>query len=209
MKFAYIALFLVSFQINAQSIGFDTGFSFASYYYKNSSGSNIDQFIPKIGSTIGISRYYPLPLINSQIKYGLRYQEMNGNGNKGFLDINYKASFASLNTSIEYTLTKKYFSYNCINKFSINPVVFLGLELGHLITGKQRMLSKVYDLRKEKEFNNFIVGPILGTGLRLDKQKNSIFTLDLALTDFINLYKKGEQLNFRRYYFTLGFQKKL
>ena len=153
-------VFFLGLVLNAHSqyVTFEIGQNYTMYDFTNSSG----EINPNVDGGSGMSLSLGLDKeINPRtfVNYGLTLDEYNATGGDFASYYNWETSYLGLQSKLSLVLVD-----TTSVPFSI--MLDLGLNVNHIIYGRQKINGQTYPLFNESEFNSLFIEPILGLSLR-------------------------------------------
>ena len=172
-----IVILLISSKSFTQEISLESGLNFSKYIYSNSAGKSNDNIKPDTGfySRLGLGLFQ---LASQKIEYGLSFQQFNATGGDGYENYNWNTNY--LGGFVKY---QKLLYKNIIG-------AKLSLDFLYLVSVKQKIGGKTFDLTNQKEMNGTWINP--SVGLFVNVVNSNYFGLDVGY-NFSYAFKPSNQ----------------
>jgi hypothetical protein len=163
----YIIIFLIflgnSYIANAQDAYFSIGRNFTTYDFINSSGEPNPNIKGSTGSSYEMGFIFS-PYNNIGFAIGVALNELNATGGTWEDNYSWDTNYLGLQGILKYKL------FGGKSRWNNRSVGFLmnidaGVNLNHLINGKQKINGQTFDLMESSEFNSFFIQPLVGLDL--------------------------------------------
>ncbi len=207
MRIKLLLFFLFSFSLTqSQQLYFEVNKTSSRFEYKNSQGNELTNILPKTNNNMALGMRFQGVKDKLSITAGATYNSYGAVGSDPILDNRYEwdVTYVGVNVGLDYKL----FELREL-KFSLKGTI--GSEF--LIQGSQTLNNQVYNLVKEKEFNQSFF--MVNGGIALQYSINdraSIYgqyMVGKSFTAFQENTIDSEELNFFAHGFGIGIILKL
>lgn len=207
MRIKLLLLFLFSFFLtHSQQLYFEINKTSSKFEYKNSQGNELTNILPKTNNNMALGMRFQGVKDKLSITTGLTYNSYGAVGSDPILDNRYEwdVTYVGVNVGLDYKL----FELREL-KFSIKGII--GSEF--LVQGSQTLNNQVYNLVKEKEFNQsfFMVNGGIAVQYPINDRASIYgqYMVGKSFTAFQENTIDSEELNFFAHGFGIGIILKL
>ncbi len=175
----------LAFVTKGQNLTIDLGQNYTTYNYTNSMGlSN-----PDIQGGNGYSLAFGIEnTVNqrNQLNFGLTMEQFNATGGNATNDYNWETIYIGLQGK---------YGLKVVDTTSVPFSIFLdlGMNLNHILSGKQKINNATYDLVNEPEFSGFFIKPFVGISLSYMGSNNYGLGISYQLSRNYGLINSGLQ----------------
>lgn len=202
MRIKLLLLFLFSFFLaQSQQLYFEINKTSSKFEYKNSQGDELTNILPKTNNNMALGMRFQGIKDKLSITTGLTYNSYGAVGSDPILDNRYEwdVTYVGVNVGLDYKL----FELREL-KFSIKGTV--GSEF--LVQGSQTLNNQVYNLVKEKEFNQSFFMVNAGIAVQNPINDRAViygqYMVGKSFTAFQENTIDSEELNFFAHGFGIG-----
>lgn len=196
----FILLFFFFISGYSQAFFIESGKNFTKFNFRNANYKIIPLHLD-VGNTYHFGYHLPIKETNFQYELGIQFDEFNNYVKSPYPAVDYNLNYLGINNSILYSVIG---SRRNNNRVVIN--LKGGLLLDKLISGKETIQDKNYDLQSFSEFNKFFLVATFGTQAKffISETVDVTFGYD-RLISFINTGNGNNQfLSFSSHQIKLG-----
>jgi len=171
----------------SQEAYFSMGRNFTTYDYTNSEGNSNDNVKGSSGAAYELGYVFSLG-DKLGLAAGLTLNEFNATGGNQVNNYSWETNYLGVQGILKYAILDN------LSGFGLN--INGGVNLNHIVNGKQKINGQTFDLTAEDEFKGLFVQPIIGLDAKY--QINSDFAIGLGyhFSKNFGLSSSEEKLNF-------------
>jgi len=171
----------------SQEAYFSMGRNFTTYDYTNSEGNSNDNVKGSSGAAYELGYVFSLG-DKLGLAAGLTLNEFNATGGNQVNNYSWETNYLGVQGILKYAILDN------LSGFGLN--INGGVNLNHIVNGKQKINGQTFDLTAEDEFKGLFVQPIIGLDAKY--QINSDFAIGLGyhFSKNFGLSSSDEKLNF-------------
>jgi len=153
----------------SQEAYFSMGRNFTTYDYTNSEGNSNDNVKGSSGAAYELGYVFSLG-DKLGLAAGLTLNEFNATGGNQVNNYSWETNYLGVQGILKYAILDN------LSGFGLN--INGGVNLNHIVNGKQKINGQTFDLTAEDEFKGLFVQPIIGLDAKY--QINSDFAIGLG-----------------------------
>jgi len=207
----YVTIFILFMPLTCylQSVGLEIGNTRSYFDYKNSTGAAVGTYLPNGGVNLGLSYYQPVYKDILALKLGLSYKTINTTGVVAVNTLRYRSDFIGIYTMAMLTLARFDRFNSCFTKRSLRWYLLVGGRASTMVEGSQQVDFRVYDLRKEPEFQGIWLAPSAGMQLEYGISDTSTFFINYHYDHYFHLKSTEEKVAINNQVIGLGLRAEL